>query len=588
MGIGLLEIAVVIAGAGVGRSAWQIAHRDDVENGSWTDHETRVANLSELALQLDQLPNEAIASSHAGEQRQRVQVLAEEMEGQISTLRQQIDDSGAYPALQDELQDVEGAIPSLSSSALAVIDDVGSGRPRDSEKISRLDRAFGGLQKEIGDVTHRLLEEEDALHGRQERASAGMRLWSELLAAAAVVIVIAAALFGVELTSELNQAGRRARADLGRIGAAERRFREMIEGAPDAIVVHHDGTILMVNRRMLELTGFDSPQQLIGTDVTKTVHPDSRAMVQERIAAMKHTGRSPEGPLELGLLRGDGTRVDAEVNTVVVDLDGRPAALALIRDLTQRRQTEQALRSAKEEAEAASRAKSDFLANMSHELRTPLNSVIGFGKVLQEGSYGLVGEKQQRFVGNIVRSGEHMLSLVNDLLDLRKLETGSMTFELESLDVAELIEEASALVRSPLAERRHRLTIGIGTASNGFADRRAVVQVLVNLLTNAAKYTPEGGHVSVGVAECADGIRFEVTDDGRGISPEDVPRLFGVFSRVGDKDARRIAGTGLGLALCKGIVEKLGGTVGVRSEPGKGSTFSFTIPAAKAAAEAHP
>ena len=230
------------------------------------------------------------------------------------------------------------------------------------------------------------------------------------------------------------------------------------------------------------------------------------------------------------------------------------------------------------ELEAASRHKSEFLANMSHELRTPLNAIIGFSEVLSERMFGEVNEKQAEYLHDILESGRHLLSLINDILDLSKIEAGRMELEPTEFDLSDTVENAMSLVR----ERAHRRGIAlqrtiderVGTIR---ADERKVKQVLLNLLSNALKFTPEGGAISVR-AELRDGVaQISVTDSGVGIAPEDQEAVFEEFRQVGRAE-KKVEGTGLGLAISRRFIELHGGRIWVNSRVGMGSTFAFTLP----------
>ena len=228
--------------------------------------------------------------------------------------------------------------------------------------------------------------------------------------------------------------------------------------------------------------------------------------------------------------------------------------------------------------EAASRHKSEFLANMSHELRTPLNAIIGFSEVLAQGMFGVINEKQTEYLHDILESGRHLLSLINDILDLSKIEAGRMELEPADFDLPSAIENALTLVR----ERASRRGITLGSTIDerlGLmrGDERKVKQVLLNLLSNALKFTPEGGRIDVGARRDGEVAEVSVADTGIGIAPGDQEAVFEEFRQVGAAE-RKAEGTGLGLALSRKFVELHGGKIWVRSELGHGSTFTFTLP----------
>jgi signal transduction histidine kinase len=233
-----------------------------------------------------------------------------------------------------------------------------------------------------------------------------------------------------------------------------------------------------------------------------------------------------------------------------------------------------------QELEAASRHKSEFLANMSHELRTPLNAIIGFSEVLAERMFGDVNAKQAEYLQDILESGRHLLSLINDILDLSKIEAGHMELEPADFDLPGAIENALTLVR----ERATRRGIMLGSTIDkrlGLirGDERKVKQILLNLLSNALKFTPEGGRIDVGGRLDGEVAEVSVADTGIGIAPSDQEAVFEEFRQVGAAE-RKAEGTGLGLALSRKFVELHGGKIWVRSELDHGSTFTFTLPVA--------
>jgi signal transduction histidine kinase/DNA-binding response OmpR family regulator len=296
---------------------------------------------------------------------------------------------------------------------------------------------------------------------------------------------------------------------------------------------------------------------------------------------------------------------------------------ASARDMTELKRFEKTLQLKNRELEDASRMKSEFLANMSHELRTPLNAIIGFSEVLRDGLMGELTEKQRGFIGDIFGSGKHLLSLINDILDLSKVEAGKMTLDLESVPVASTFVNSLSIIREKAATRHIRLDLDLG-AAEGLgaiqADPRKVKQILYNLLSNAVKFTPEGGQVTLRashVSRAAVGERcgswlgrnfpladsafktfleIRVTDSGIGISPQGLEQIFRPFSQIDSGLARKFEGTGLGLAMVKLLAELHGGSVAVESAVGQGSCFTVWLPlrtpetdaAAPDAAEAVP
>jgi signal transduction histidine kinase len=229
--------------------------------------------------------------------------------------------------------------------------------------------------------------------------------------------------------------------------------------------------------------------------------------------------------------------------------------------------------------EAANRHKSEFLANMSHELRTSLNAIIGFSEVLGERLFGELNEKQAEYTEDILSSGRHLLSLINEILDLSKVEAGRMELELATFDLPLAIDNTRTFVRERATRQDITVDVKVDERLGEFlGDERKIKQILLNLLSNAVKFTPEGGRIGINAVQSNGAVEISVADTGIGIAPEDQPRIFEEFRQVGGEYAHKKEGTGLGLTLAKKFVELHGGKIWVESEAGKGSTFIFTLP----------
>jgi signal transduction histidine kinase len=229
--------------------------------------------------------------------------------------------------------------------------------------------------------------------------------------------------------------------------------------------------------------------------------------------------------------------------------------------------------------EAANRHKSEFLANMSHELRTPLNAIIGFSEVLGERMFGELNEKQAEYTDDILSSGRHLLSLINEILDLSKVEAGRMELEVATFDLPLAIDNARTFVRERAVKHGINLDVTVDERLGDFVgDERKIKQILLNLLSNAVKFTPEGGRIGINAKQADGSVEISVSDTGIGIAPQDQAKIFEEFRQVGSDYAHKTEGTGLGLTLAKKFVELHGGKIRVESEVGKGSTFSFTLP----------
>lgn len=250
-----------------------------------------------------------------------------------------------------------------------------------------------------------------------------------------------------------------------------------------------------------------------------------------------------------------------------------------LHDITEMKEIEGSLREANVIAETSNRTKSEFLANMSHELRTPLNSVIGFSEFLLEGDSGSLNEKQTRYLRNISKSGKHLLTIINDILDISKIESGKMQIHKENISVKNLLEDMFSSMQHLAAEKEIVMKVSLDPGLGYIhADKGKIKQVLYNLIGNALKFTEHAGFVTISAKMNGNMAYISVKDTGIGISRTDQEKLFKPFTQIDSSISRKYEGTGLGLALSKEIVVLHGGQIWVESEPGKGSTFTFTIP----------
>jgi signal transduction histidine kinase len=372
--------------------------------------------------------------------------------------------------------------------------------------------------------------------------------------------------------------------------AVRRELLDATDGMNDGLVYYApDGTLHFCNLRARGYLGIPPEANIDGMtfdDVLRleleagkvvSVHEDEEDWTLLR--SRQH--RNGQGHVEMRMLNGGHLRISdrrtrlggmVTVYTDVSDLVERGDALA---------RSQRDLRLAKEQAEVASRTKSQFLANMSHELRTPLNAIIGFAEVIEREFFGPVGVAQYAsYAADIHRSGQHLLSLINDILDLSKVEAGRFEIVEQDFTLAETIDEAKRL----LEIRAHKAGLSLSSEIDEdigrvYADRKLISQALLNLLSNAVKFTPTGGHVRISARRESDGdLLLSVADSGIGMAPEEIPRALEPFGQIDGTLARRYDGTGLGLTITKAFIEMHGGMLSLDSEKGRGTTATIRLP----------
>jgi PAS domain S-box-containing protein len=357
---------------------------------------------------------------------------------------------------------------------------------------------------------------------------------------------------------------------------SEAKFRAIVENSSIGIgLIDIGGRIVDTNLALCQMLGY-SQQELYGKNFTDDFLNQQDLEIYQQLVS----GIRERVEIETLLLHKDSRLVWTSINISLIPgtNETQKFYLIMIEDINKRKQIELELRESKEAAEAGSRAKSEFLATMSHELRTPLNAIMGLSQLLQDNIVGMLNEKQKEYVDCIYSSGEHLLALINDLLDLSKVEAGKQELLLSSLDVREICHYVISTVRDRALEKGLELTVDIQeTADICFGDERKIKQMLLNLLTNAIKFTTRG-KVSLEVKKVPLGITFTVVDTGIGIDSSQFKFLFEPFKQLDSRLSRQYEGTGLGLALTRKLARLHGGDVTVESTLGQGSQFTLFLP----------
>ncbi|PVB60783.1 PAS domain-containing sensor histidine kinase [Labrenzia sp. 011] len=391
---------------------------------------------------------------------------------------------------------------------------------------------------------------------------------------------------------------------------ADLRLRDAIETISEAFVLWNAKNELVIcNSNYQALHSLPNSVIKAGTPYKEVMAAASNAEVAPQPVTVTQRGNAPDGSYEAQLEDGrwlqiserrtkDGGFVSVGTDITALKkheeklLESERRLKATVTDLQKSRQTLEVqarqlvdladkYQEEKTRAEAANKAKSEFLANISHELRTPLNAIIGFSDIMTQEMFGPIGtERYNDYCKDIYSSGTYLLNVINDILDMSKIEAGRMTIETESINAAAAAEDASRIVTGAATEKNITVTADLAADVSVQADRRALKQILLNLLANAVKFTPDNGTVTLRARPRGDKLRFEVSDTGIGISERDIERLAQPFVQVENQFTKTHQGSGLGLAIARSLVELHGGTLTIQSEVRKGTTVSFTLPLA--------
>lgn len=357
---------------------------------------------------------------------------------------------------------------------------------------------------------------------------------------------------------------------------SEEKHRMLIENIQDGVFIIQDGVLQFVNEALARIIGY-TVDEVTGRDFREFIAPEDVEMVADRYQR-KQAGENTEREYEFRMLHKDRkTRIIVKINVGLIDYRGRVASMGTIKDITDLKRTEE-MRIENQHLAYASRAKSEFLANMSHELRTPLNSIIGFSELIKMNSS--LDEKSKHQLDNVLTSGKHLLNIINDILDITKVEAGKMELVLEKINVLSFIDDILNLIKVKASKKnlilKKELDPGLSYIE---ADQQRLKQIIFNLLSNAMKFSkPEGGTITITAKKEDDMAKFSVSDTGIGIREEDMEKLFSTFEQLDSGITKKYGGTGLGLAITKKLVELHGGRITAKSRYGEGTTFSFTLP----------
>jgi PAS domain S-box-containing protein len=380
---------------------------------------------------------------------------------------------------------------------------------------------------------------------------------------------------------------------LAALRESEDKYRSLVENAEDAIVIIQDSRIAYANPGAATLSGI--PAKAMTGELFLRFIADQEAARLREYSANRIAGRDAPSMYETIFKSASGQLIPSEVNAARIAYQGRPAALVIIRDITERKKAEEEIRKLNESLErrveertrelaAANerlveldRLKSLFLASMSHELRTPLNSILGFTGLLLMGMSGELTPEQKKQLTMVQGSATHLLELINEILDISKIESGKVDLTIEPVPVDVVVRETVKGVMPQAAAKGLELEVVVPEGLVLRSDRRRFKQILMNLLSNAIKFSDKGV-VRIAVEAREGDLRLSVSDTGIGIRPEDLGKLFAPFQQVDMTVTKPYEGTGLGLYLCKKILTMLGGEISVRSEYGRGSTFTFNVP----------
>jgi PAS domain S-box-containing protein len=473
----------------------------------------------------------------------------------------------------------------LLTQRVAVLEAAISERPHHDPRAATSSGSTEADNAMVANIT-RLLEETEGeevrnLQTRGEGAGSDLRRSAALIVGGTAFAFLGVALGALVIRREFAQ--------LRQVEEEKMRTRNfldsVVENIPSMIFIKDAETLnfVRVNRACEAAIGY-SREELLGRNAHDLFPEDEAAFFTSKDREVLKNGHLLDIAEEPVHTKNNGLRFLHARKIPLFDANGKAQyLLGISEDITELKEAREALVRAKEDAERSNKFKDQFLSTMSHELRTPLNAVVGFSELLTEGQYGPLNDRQKRYVNHIRTGGKHLLRLINDILDLSKIEAGRLQLAIETVPVDVGFAEVLDTLR-PLADKKSQALLG-QVPENLYvrADSTRFRQILMNLVGNAIKFTPEGGRIQLAAQEAGSFVRIEVRDSGPGIPVEEQQRIFDAFYRLSQSD-KGTEGTGLGLAITRRLVELHEGQLGIESKPGEGSCFHFTLPSVELAA----
>jgi len=448
--------------------------------------------------------------------------------------------------------------------------------------LAAIDRHLAELKEHPDSLYYRSLRQ-----WTSEKVSFRLPVWLKVTGGAVLLILVVSLIGSVVLKHQVNERTRelrrinqgmeeRIRERTAELAAINQEQHSIFESAGVGIVVVRDRVIVRCNRKMEELIGY-GPGELCGMS-TQAWYPDEQAYENGK-EIYAHLARGEIHHRSQQLARKDGTLFWARLSLRAIDAgDPLKGAVGIVEDITEEREAAENLRQAMERAQEADRIKSAFLATMSHELRTPLNSIIGFTGIMLQGLAGPLNEEQHKQMTMVQNSARHLLSLINDILDISKIEAGQLDLAPASFAVQTCLDKVIRLVGPLAAQKGLALRLEMaGEVGDIVTDQRRLEQILINLVNNGIKFTDKG-QVTLTCGLENGWVRFAVADTGIGMRSEELTRIFEPFHQIDSGLARKHEGTGLGLSICKKLLDMMGGTIEVQSQWGAGSTFIVRLP----------